>query len=424
MLLENYSINFLLNFFRGEIKELFDKVTKNEYEQSVVNGDREKQEFMRNLILALPYHSDELAAIDKLARAKATTKPPTVEPEVPEDLRKLLRNYGLLDNEEKSIGLNPLPVLLNADDPSSLLIKDANGTPDAQPLTLENPQKSSLVNPKDYESFKPLIGDGKNISSEMESFFKQFGLNQRGTTKRPRKDGKNYNSSSPSIDSSYLTPNFSKLLGSIGITTIDDEKNKNHLKKLNSNVFRPANMKAEEDDYKKLEQLLDTIKELEKLNSTNKEHKASSSNIDPVRYSIKSSPPKTNGVKRQQTTDEPTKLSLSLDAPLLESSLESTDDDAKVNKITTTTKAPTTTSTTTTEAPDDETTEEAKKNTLEDEIEPVDDIEQLPSPRRSGFYMIFDWNTFLEVGEDPSKIVVRFDPKIGDPTRFLPVNVP
>jgi cell fate (sporulation/competence/biofilm development) regulator YmcA (YheA/YmcA/DUF963 family) len=263
----------------------------------------------------------------------------------------------------------------------------------------------------------------------MESFFKQFGLNQRGTTKRPGKDSKNYNSSSPSIDSSYLTPNFSKLLGSIGIATIDDEKNRNHLKKLSSNVFRPANMKAEEDDYKKLEQLLDTIKELEKLNSTYKEYrfmdssniKTSSSNIDPVRYNIKSSPLKSNGVKRQQTTDEPTKLSLTLDAPLLESSLESTDD-AKVT--TTTTKAPSTTTTTTTESPPDESTEEAKKNTLEDEIEPVDDIEQLPSPRRSGFYMIFDWNTFLEVGEDPSKIIVRFDPKIGDPTRFLPVNVP
>jgi cell fate (sporulation/competence/biofilm development) regulator YmcA (YheA/YmcA/DUF963 family) len=388
---------------------------------------------MRNLILALPYHSDELAAIDKLARAKATTKPPTVEPEVPEDLRKLLKNYGLLDEKEKSIGLNPLPVLPNADSPSSLLIRDENGTPDAQPLTLDdlerNSQKSSLVNPKDYESFKPLTGVGKNISSEMESFFKQFGLNQRGTTKRPGKDSKNYNSSSPSIDSSYLTPNFSKLLGSIGIATIDDEKNRNHLKKLSSNVFRPANMKAEEDDYKKLEQLLDTIKELEKLNSTYKEYrfmdssniKTSSSNIDPVRYNIKSSPLKSNGVKRQQTIDEPTKLSLTLDAPLLESSLESTDD-AKVT--TTTTKAPSTTTTTTTESPPDESTEEAKKNTLEDEIEPVDDIEQLPSPRRSGFYMIFDWNTFLEVGEDPSKIIVRFDPKIGDPTRFLPVNVP
>lgn len=373
---------------------------------------------MKNLILALPYHSDELAAIENLARQKATTKPPTVEPEVPEDLRKLLRNYGLLDSEEKSIGLNPLPdVLPSADSPSSLLIKDS---PDAQALTLKdverNAQQSTLVNPQDYESFKPLGGVGKNISSEMESFFKQFGLNQHGTTKRPRGDGKYRNSSLPSIDSSYLTPNFSKLLGNIGIATIEDEKNRNHQKKLSSNVFRPVNMKAEEDEYRKLEQLLDTIKELDKLNS-------SSSNIDPVKYSAKSSPLK-NGVKRQQATDEPTKLSIDLEEPLLESSLESTDDVSNVPSPTTT-EASTTTSTTTESSVDESsTTEESKKNTLEDEIEPVDDIEQLPSPRRSGFYMLFDWNTFLEVGEDPSKIIVRFDPKIGDPTRFLPVNIP
>lgn len=387
---------------------------------------------MKNLILALPYHSDDLAAIDNLARQKATTKPPSVEPEIPEDLKKLLKNYGLLDDEEKSIGLAPLPVLPNADNPSSLLIHDANGTPNAQPLTLdelaEHVKKASLTDPKDYKTFKPLIVEGQKVPSNMEALFKQFGLTQstgggrNDRKKTPSKDEKNYNSSIPSIESSYLIPSYSKLLNNIGIPTIDveNEKSKKQQRKTSTNVVRPANMKAEGDDYKKLEQILDTIKELEKLNASHTEKgdrsklSVSSSNIDPVKLNIKSGPRK-NGVKRQES-DQPIKLGLG-NTPLLESSLESTDDDTSTSTTTTTTEASTTKSPSTT-------TEEAKKNTLEDEIEPVDDIEQLPSPRRSGFYMIFDWNSFLEVGEDPQKIVVRFDPKIGDPSRFLPVTIP
>lgn len=386
----------------------------------------QKQELMKNLILALPYHSDELVAIDNLAKQKATTKPPDVEPEIPDDLKVLLKSYGLLDNEEKKIGLAPLPVLPNADSPSSLIVGNFNGKPNAKPLTLDElaefTKKGSLIDPKDYESFKPLsIEKNKNLTTDMEVLFKEFGLTRQNNVERhrkktPIKDAKNYNSSIPSIESAYLTPSYSKLLSNIGITTIDDEKNsKQHSsKKENSNVVKPANMRIQSgDDYRKLEQILDTIKELDKLNAS---QSVSSSNLDPVKLNSREGPRK-NGVKRQQG-NQPTKLNLN---PLLESSLESTDDDiSSSTTTTTTTEASTTTSTTSTEAP----VEEEKKNKLEDEIEPIDDIEQLPSPRRSGFYMIFDWNSFLEVGEDPQKIVVRFDPKIGDPTRFLPVTVP
>ena len=137
-------------------------------------------------------------------------------------------------------------------------------------------------------------------------------------------------------------------------------------------------------------------------------------------------------MKRQQA-EEPTRIALGLTGTLLESSLESTDDSkddllsktfsATTEKTSTTEKAPTTTEkpTTTTAA---SSTEQEKKNSLEDEIEPIDDPEPLPPPRRSGFYMLLDWNSFLEVGEDPDKISIRFDPKIGDPTRFIPVTVP
>lgn len=40
------------------------------------------------------------------------------------------------------------------------------------------------------------------------------------------------------------------------------------------------------------------------------------------------------------------------------------------------------------------------------------------------FYFFSDWNSFLEVGEDADKVVVRFDPKVGDPSHFIPVKIP
>ncbi|KAL6423515.1 hypothetical protein ACFW04_010231 [Cataglyphis niger] len=49
----------------------------------------------------------------------------------------------------------------------------------------------------------------------------------------------------------------------------------------------------------------------------------------------------------------------------------------------------------------------------------------LPTKRRSGLYFLVDWNTFLEVGDDDSeKVNLRFQPKVGDRTRFLPVKIP
>lgn len=49
---------------------------------------------------------------------------------------------------------------------------------------------------------------------------------------------------------------------------------------------------------------------------------------------------------------------------------------------------------------------------------------ELPPPKKNGFYWMLDWNSFLEVGDGDSKVNIRFEPKLGDPQMFLPVNVP
>ncbi|XP_052748605.1 uncharacterized protein LOC113518644 [Galleria mellonella] len=49
---------------------------------------------------------------------------------------------------------------------------------------------------------------------------------------------------------------------------------------------------------------------------------------------------------------------------------------------------------------------------------------ELPPPKKNGFYWMLDWNSFLEVGDGDTKVNIRFEPKLGDPQMFIPVNVP
>lgn len=47
----------MLNY-RGEIEELFENVTKEEYEKSLRRGDRDRAKHMRALMLVLPYNTN------------------------------------------------------------------------------------------------------------------------------------------------------------------------------------------------------------------------------------------------------------------------------------------------------------------------------------------------------------------------------
>lgn len=44
--------------FRGEIEELYEKVTRQEYEKSLKAGDMGRADSMRALMLVLPYNTD------------------------------------------------------------------------------------------------------------------------------------------------------------------------------------------------------------------------------------------------------------------------------------------------------------------------------------------------------------------------------
>lgn len=510
-------------YFRGEIEELFEKVTKEELNRSIKTGDKKRENKMRAFMLVLPHltemdmaESNEAPVNKVLAdvpnkasqiqqsyvsaqQDKTREKPPAEEilkliglfpnsmiadqlnqeiknnftsletTEVPLEFQELLLSYGLLTKDHKSIGLSPLPVLEIDSELSKQLKNHKLEIENEQTTNIdlklpsldeikENLSQSPQPTAHDYSAFKPMTTEDGKIDQEMETFLKQFGLVDEQSRKTKSMVNKETVSTTtatptskkpyilkelPAIDSDYLSPSFASLLGNIGIHTTNRDKQGKKISnsKTAANVFKNASnnkSKTDDEDYRKLEQLLETIRELEKLdvNLSNKEQLnklnlknfnfsdslLSKSGPNPL-HNIEYSALK-NSIKRQEpskidgTEDSPTKINLDLeerdDKPLLESSLE---------MISPSDTPTTTTTSTTTASPKTSSTTPEPRNSLEDEIEPVEE-EPLPAPIRSGFYFLSDWNTFLEVGEEPDKIVVRFDPKIGDPTRFIPVNIP
>lgn len=400
---------------------------------------------MNRILQFLPYHKKEISTLEQLSQLVVTTEVPAAQPETPKELKKLLKQYGLLDTEGKPVEIAPLPLAIVASDPKSTLRFGESSLP---ALDIRGVKPISVIKPEDYVNFKPLKPlkqANATSSADIESILKHFGL--ANSDKNSAKKVKI--TKPPSDDSSYhqMISSYSGLLENMGIPVPAKSKTPSRGTS-NSNRVKTKNT----DDYKNLQHLLDTIKELEKLNTTLTAKEVEKLNLknfnfsesllkngpDPVLYQNHFSALK-NEVKRRQSSFDGKEST-----PLLESSLEANEEDigdelpsstVRTAPKTTTARATTTTrrtttsttterTTTTTEADEVESSTQERKNTLEDELDPVDDPAPLPPPRRSGFYMLVDWNSFFEVGEDENKIKVRFDPKIGDPSRFLPVTIP
>lgn len=409
---------------------------------------------MKRILQFLPYHQKEISTLEQLSQAVVTTEVPASAPETPKELKQLLKQYGLLDNDGKPVEIAPLPLAIVGSDPKSTLMRFGESSP-----ALERVKPiSSMIKAEDYVNFKPLKATNSTSLTDIESILKHFGLanNEKSSSSAQTKKVKIAKPSNAD-DSSYhqMISSYSSLLENMGIP-VPAGKPKTPSRGASSHNSRgkTKHNQGSSNDYKNLQHLLDTIKELEKLNTTLTAKEVEKLNLknfnfsesllragpDPVLYQNNFSALK-NEVKRRQSSFGDGNGQ----TPLLESSLEANDDlgedeevvsstTARAAPKTTTTRATTTTQrtttttervTTTTESSDDvESSTQEKKNTLEDELDPIDDPAPLPPPRRSGFYMLVDWNSFFEVGEDENKIKVRFDPKIGDPSRFLPVTIP
>lgn len=501
---------------KGEIEDLFEQVTREEYEKSVNVGDVQRADNMRALMLVLPFNTEnttdevlqelytrppvtkviesytspqpqkvqsiqsaplnsgkmEILQFGNLAattykpnfRQKDTinAKPTTYHP--PKAIIKLNELHNLQQIRDVGVPVTSLPLLPDIEEEArkatrfsssynaketdwSLLEGELNNrininkksTPMHdlagifKTMGLEQPPKylkekltklsisssipqSSLENVdtadftrtlppqpnlEAYSEFKPLnIGEEIRVQPDIENYLNRFGIVKRKRKQIKPEDNGFKNSSKTAIVKQQI------------------------LRRSDTNVdeFQTTSIKNNKDELSKL---LNNIQELQRLNISlnNAMFKPKSNSIileqgpDPVFDDEES---KKNDLKRQSANN-----SLDLESLFTtESTPNSSVDMDGSNDLTTTTIS--------SSAKDEEkmSVKEPQNGSLadlEDSFGGPDPITEDPSPppKKNGFYFLADWNSFLEVGEaGGDQVVVRFDPKIGDPRRFLKVTVP
>ncbi|XP_047366293.1 probable serine/threonine-protein kinase dyrk2 isoform X2 [Vespa velutina] len=300
-----------------------------------------------------------------------------------------------------------------------------------------------------YKSFKPLPTSSGVQDEEMREFFARFGLGHKRQFKAMKTEV-------PSVIE-VVPVNMRTILENIGLIsnsrrnsknsinyTLEESKSKYHVFKPHETTFKDENQRS------KINELLDTVKLVQQGKADVKDFQKAATDLLKNTKTLSSGPDPLsleeiirvynedlkNEVKRQE---EDTQSSTSVENTTESSTISETDSTEMTEEPTTTSdsvKAPvesdTATETTRTKSEPTSTTTTStttNRNLLDLESsfggstrapDPV-----LPTKRKNGLYFLVDWNTFLEVGEDGSeKIDLRFQPKVGDRSRFLPVTVP
>lgn len=255
-----------------------------------------------------------------------------------------------------------------------------------------------------YSEFKPLnIGEEIRLQPDIEDYLNRFGIvNRKRKQIKPEDKGPDDNKK----------------------TEKDQQKT---IRRSDPDIAALDHIKNNEDQISKL---LNNLQELQRLNVS-----LSSDMLKPKPAIVSSSTVLPQGPNPVSADESSRKKQLKrqdkdeVDASVIES-IFTTDSAYKANSelendsTSTTTVSPSIESENTSKASEPQ---NGSLTDLEDSFGGPDPVTEDPSPppKKNGFYFLADWNSFLEVGEaGGDQVVVRFDPKIGDPRRFLKVTVP
>ncbi|KAF2881326.1 hypothetical protein ILUMI_24842 [Ignelater luminosus] len=378
---------------------------------------------------------DILASIGVLPSTTTTTILPgisNVADTLSPDMKELLMSFGLLPDPNVK------------DNPESVK-EEPIGVPTAE------------IRPESYVQFKPLPESGV-ARSEMEELLEQFGLGKRTkglrrqkavSTEKPPK----ILSDVPVIDEDILPDYVRGVASDLGLKTRNGkkirtaafektmEKNKVETPSTEkpsterSSTKKPSTEKdhvmdpletsyATQDELEKLNQLLDIIKELERLNGTATEEDLKKIDIKNLKDLVGSlNKDEFVPLDEQEWAPDP----LNYDYGLSKNEVKRQENTTSVitESVVVVTPSATTTTTTTT------TTEASNIKDLEDSFGGSSDTgvqATLPPPTqapRTGFYYLLDWNSFFEIDDQKGKRVnLRLQPHVGDPKQFLSVTVP
>lgn len=330
-----------------------------------------------------------------------TTKMPdlsNVADNLTPDMKELLMTFGLIDDPNKP------------------------KEPEMPPVVEEQPQPEKIdIKPISYTEFKPLP-DSAPTNDEMYDLLSSYGLIGGSRSAKNIKEHKTpkHLKEVPDIDLEMIPESMHGILEDIGLT-----EPKRRGKRIgetgpeNSNIFNPSESNVSKQDLAKLNQLMETLVKLEKLNRTVTEadfQEADLANIAEISKLL----------GHIENTDKVVALGSGPSPVIDDFGLDK--NEVKREELTTVTpeelKDEITTST----------TEESKFPSIDALSESFggpantkDEDATLPPPappRKTGAYYLVDWNTFLEVGEEgKNRVNIRFSPRAGDPSRFIKVTV-
>ncbi|XP_076395956.1 uncharacterized protein LOC105664048 [Megachile rotundata] len=274
-----------------------------------------------------------------------------------------------------------------------------------------------------YTNFKPLPTSSVKDQG-MKEFLAKFGLvdNRRQKSMRPTE--------ASLIEA--VPQNMRGILENIGLIS---STQKDMETETTNHVFKPHEVNVKDEEQRsKINELLDTVKLVQQGKADIQNVKKAANDLIESTKTLKDGPDPLkleeiirnyskelrNEVKRQEqvTTVSTTEETIAT----TESTTTSTDSTKSADQLAvdSSTSKDSTTSTTSNSTTSNLMALEESFGGTTPEPDPV-----LPPKRKNGLYFLVDWNTFLEVGEDDKeKINLRFQPKVGDRTRFLPVSVP
>ncbi|XP_026667996.1 uncharacterized protein LOC108623375 [Ceratina calcarata] len=294
----------------------------------------------------------------------------------------------------------------------------------------------TTINLNSYTNFKPL--PTSNVKDEgLKEFLASFGLigdNRKQKSMRPTTE-------MPSLIE-VVPDNMRGILENIGLIsrkrkTVEDVKSTDSSK---FHVFKPHEAKVQDEEQKnKINELLDTVKLMQEGKAGIQNVKQAASDLLQSTKVLKEGPDPVKLEEIFKTYEEDTRNEVKRQEDEEKSETTTTGDEGQTT--TTEPAGETTLSPTTTDSAraasdqlnsgvDSSTTSSKSSSNLMALEESFGGTTKapdtsLPPRRKSGLYFLVDWNTFLEVGEDEKeKINLRFQPKVGDRSRFLPVTVP
>lgn len=337
-----------------------------------------EQNRIKNLLITMGVLPEKPASTTTTATPSAELVADALNPE----MRDLLMSFGLLPNPNEK----PEPL-----QPGKFYPEKAN------------------VDPNSYIGFKPLPEDGPT-RDDMDALLASFGL---GRSARKEKSLKT-EISKPKYNFDIVPNHLKSIVSDMGLAQLNSDQEEKKSSPTKQHIFNPDIQYVNEEELKKIDKLMNLVKQLEKLNGTVTDEELKNIDLESLQELITSVNQTSNKIFKTLEITENSPDPTEFDIGVIKNEVKRQEE--------------------TTPKPSIEIQTPSLKD-LEDSFGGQTDFTTLPplmaqeipetTTQKTGFYYLVDWNTFLDIDDTKGKRVnLRLQPTIGDPKRFYSVSTP